>query len=366
MIRFREFAARQAATLYWLLVLTLMTVELTVFWVEIAPYNNKTVCAAISLAETMTLLCPYWWLPRKWRAAVLIPSWIMTVFYIANILNFRFWERLLPFMLATQAGNANGVLVHSALGVARWSDVLFFAVPVVLTTVWFIRPVRRNVMRRSYPVWLRLDATMLTIVAFLAAQYVMAISYFPMKDKSVKAVYNMKFFTPRDAYLNTETSVYFLMFGQNLYILYQLSTILSDSHVDLSPQQHKSLEEFCTGLDPQEVSMQANRGKNLIFIIVESLDAEIVGRTLNGREITPNLNALARSNTSVSCLRVRPQIGEGNSCDGQLMYNVGLLPTTRYVGGADYVPALYRLPAMSRQLADSVPRVAVFADQGNG
>lgn len=48
------------------------------------------------------------------------------------------------------------------------------------------------------------------------------------------------------------------------------------------------------------------------------------------------------------------------------MYNVGLLPTSVYVGSADYVPALDRLPSLSRHLPDSVDRAAIFADHGNG
>lgn len=366
--RLADYAARHAATLLWLFASVLLATELAVFRAEVCGGGSRAMCMAIGAAETIVLLAPYWWLPRRWRALVLVPVWFMTVFYVVNILNFRFWGRLMPFMLATQAGNANGVLVHSALDVVRWGDMLYVAVPVVLTAMLCVRRVRRAVAAERYKLHTRLDATMLAAVTFLCGQYLTTVSAVPIKDKSVRAVarYKAAVAQREDAYLNTETLTHFLLFGQNIYCLYQFSTILSDGRVDLTQEQADELARFCAVLDPQAACMEENRGKNLILIIVESLDADIIGRKLNGREITPNLNALAHSRSSVSCLRVRPQIGEGNSSDGQLMYNTGLLPTSRYVGGADYVPALEHLPALSRQLPDSVRRVAVFADPGNG
>ena len=367
-----RFVVRHAASLYWMLALIVLSAMLFMFGQEVLSVRrNFQERLLVSIADSMVLLLPYWWLPRRWRGLVLVPLWLMAAFYAGNLLYFRFWGRLLPFMLVTQAGNANGVLVDSAIGVLRASDVVYVLLPTMITLLWCLRPVRKAVMNGKFRLWQRLDASMIAAALFFGAMYVGArqfCSYCNIKDLGVAETfrkYNELSSRP-DAYFQSDTRAYFTFNGQTKYLLYQTGTLLSDGHVDLSKDQCAGFAAYCASADPQETALAENRGKNFIFIIVESLNADIVDRRINGREITPNLNALARSPRSVTCLRVRPQIGEGNSADGQLMYNVGLLPTSVYVASADYVPGLYNLKTMAGLLPDSPDRAAIFADPGNG
>jgi phosphoglycerol transferase MdoB-like AlkP superfamily enzyme len=68
--------------------------------------------------------------------------------------------------------------------------------------------------------------------------------------------------------------------------------------------------------------------KNLIFIIVESLNSFVVNQKIDGREVTPTLNALIREPGTVSALNVETQILTGASSDGQFIYNTGMLPSS--------------------------------------
>lgn len=297
MKRLKLFCSRHAATLYWLLVLVLISTELYLFYREIADGTHDLKLIAVSLADTFVLLAPYWLLPKKWRGMLLIPVWGLSVFYIANILNYRFWGRLLPFMLIRQAGNANGVLVDSALGVIKPLDIMYVAVPLVLTSLWCLRAVRRSVGHETYKPWLRIDMLMIAFVAFMGGQYVSATNVETGCNPSdVRKLYGIKFRFLGDTnpYLASNTKWYFMFFGQNVYLSYQISTLLSDGHIDLTPEQSSSLEEYCRTADQQETALTANRGKNVVLIIVESLNASIVNRRLNGREITPVLNSPLR------------------------------------------------------------------------
>lgn len=66
--------------------------------------------------------------------------------------------------------------------------------------------------------------------------------------------------------------------------------------------------------------------KNLIIIIVESLNSWLLNRTINGIEITPNLNRFIKEDSVISALHILPQVKDGRSSDGHLMINTGILP----------------------------------------
>jgi phosphoglycerol transferase MdoB-like AlkP superfamily enzyme len=71
---------------------------------------------------------------------------------------------------------------------------------------------------------------------------------------------------------------------------------------------------------------------NVVMIIVESLEAWPLGKSVEGQEITPCLNRLlADTATTWMAPRVLSQVGPGRSIDGQLLMTTGLLPMADYV-----------------------------------
>lgn len=77
-------------------------------------------------------------------------------------------------------------------------------------------------------------------------------------------------------------------------------------------------------------------GKNLIVIQVEALQSFVLGRSVGGVEITPNLNRLARHGLNFQ--ETYHQTAMGNSADAEFLVNTGLFPApsgvayTRYAG----------------------------------
>lgn len=80
-------------------------------------------------------------------------------------------------------------------------------------------------------------------------------------------------------------------------------------------------------------------GKNLVVLQVEALQAFVLGRSVGGVEITPNLNRLARRGLNFT--ETYHQTAMGNSADAEFLVNTGLFPApsgvayTRYAGN-DY------------------------------
>ena len=68
----------------------------------------------------------------------------------------------------------------------------------------------------------------------------------------------------------------------------------------------------------------AAQGRSVVFLLVESLQGFVVGLTVNGHEITPNLNRLRRE--SLWSAALVDQAGEGRTSDAELINATSLLP----------------------------------------
>lgn len=88
---------------------------------------------------------------------------------------------------------------------------------------------------------------------------------------------------------------------------------------------------------------------NIVFILVESLEAWPIGATVEGREITPNLNRyIAGTPRKWAATKVLSQVGPGRSIDGQLLTTAGMLPTMDKVYSMTFADNVY--PHLSQAL----------------
>lgn len=68
------------------------------------------------------------------------------------------------------------------------------------------------------------------------------------------------------------------------------------------------------------------RKKTLVVIFCESLESWVINRKVEGKEITPNLNAAIADSHTLYAPHVLTQVKGGRSIDGQLLVNAGILP----------------------------------------
>ncbi len=68
----------------------------------------------------------------------------------------------------------------------------------------------------------------------------------------------------------------------------------------------------------------ALEGKNLLILQIESLEAFVLGQSIDGQVITPRINTLLEQSLSFS--NFFEQVGNGTSSDADLMVNTGLYP----------------------------------------
>jgi phosphoglycerol transferase MdoB-like AlkP superfamily enzyme len=105
-------------------------------------------------------------------------------------------------------------------------------------------------------------------------------------------------------------------------------------------KQHKTEEKF--------VKKNKATKKNVILLIVESLESFPIGNKLNGTEITPNLNRLLKDGKCLYAPHVVPQVNSGHSSDAQLIFNAGMLPP--HIGAACFRYARNRYFTLAKAL----------------
>lgn len=109
--------------------------------------------------------------------------------------------------------------------------------------------------------------------------------------------------------------------------------ILKDQSV-LSPEDEQKVSSWLNKhhsiTDPyynqRESSDTISHPSNLIIILCESFESWLLGKNVEGNELTPNLNKLLNDSSTFYAPNVLTQVGHGRSIDGQLLILAGLLP----------------------------------------
>jgi len=366
-----NYLNRNAATTYGLCTILLLSAGLFVLTCTAGGVFSFYV-AVYSILEISFIFIPYWWLNGRWRMVALIPVWILSVLFLCNILYFRFWNSLMPFSLLSQAKNTNGVLIDSAIGVLRAQDIIFAAAPLAATAIWFWKAGAEAIARQRFSLSKKVSATAISCIAYSLLLFII----YPMRiesRKESKTGYNIikladqgyKMAIHPDKY-NMTLHNSLIYDGLTVHIMQELIEMFSViEQLNLTTAEKSQLQTYINNNDISSSSGKST-DKNLIFIIVESLDPEVIDLSVNGRQIAPVMNALCREDGSISCLHVKSQAANGHSSDGQMIYNLGLLPTQKGIAAADYVPQLTNLPSLPRLMPEQYIREAIFADDGIG
>lgn len=111
-------------------------------------------------------------------------------------------------------------------------------------------------------------------------------------------------------------------------------------------------------------SLPTIMGKNLILILVESLQSWPIGLKVGEVECTPNINKLVIQEDAVFFRKVIPQVKDGRSSDAQLLINTGLLPLT--TGAASSLCAANTFPSLAAALKmQGYTSVSFICDEKN-
>lgn len=134
-------------------------------------------------------------------------------------------------------------------------------------------------------------------------------------------------------------------------------------HQGISTEEKNFVENFMRRL-PRGIDKCDSVGvkQNLILILVESMQSWPIGLTVDGVEVTPNIDRLLRQTNTVYFPKEMPQTKDGRSSDAQLLINTGLLPLV--MGAASGTCTHNTFPSLAGALKEKGYETASFICDG--
>lgn len=288
---------------------------------------------AYSLVDALLLVIPFWFLRRRWRWTLLICTTLLSLFVIVAIYYARVFHELIPVRMFTLTENFGGLLFKSWFALVGWSDILFVLLLVAPFAIYFIfrKQIKSEPRFTQVFRWLSVVTTLTLYLTIQAYAYYDMYRYFKNEYGSVNAL---------EVFGSIYTQVFDIDIDERLYQFNGFLThTVMDAYMELSRPsirieldvaQRRSITDFIatkySDFQINDTININNRSKNIVFIIVESLNAEVIGKKVNGNEIVPTLNRLIDDSTTFSAAKVIPQIKLGSSGDGQMLSLTGLFP----------------------------------------
>ena len=339
-------------------------------WVGTLDGRNPLAIFIRVLADALVLMLPFWFLPQRLRWTVFIPLFLMPMWCIGSIWYFRFWKDIPALNSLLLVGNLNHELLNSVKALWDLKDLLLFLPSLFTLVLYIIIPADRKRSFRKEKRSLKVAWSMCiaTVLCFILAQHLYTRSYMKYYNGNGIAISYGKATTDR---LITPILSVQLDVRCNGWLIYTVKSAIQavkllNLHQELSDAEIEDISSFIDSSPafsiPDSVSL-ANKDKNVILILVESLNSFAVKQIVNGKPVCPTMLSLLNREGTVSALDIITQIRTGGSGDGQLIVNTGLLPlpdfsTSIVTGNTNRFIAL-------PECLDRKESVAVFGDDAS-
>ncbi len=304
------------------------------FYNVVPTYNVYLAFLLIMLAFSFLLTGRF----RLWfLIAVNISFSFMLLF---DLWYFRAFGTFLSIHVLKQSANLEN-LAASILSMSREEDIrLFYDIPVLFAAAILVRNRQKQAGRNI----------LIYFVLTIAAAGYLAYAHYEF-DISPERGRKQYLFTM--CWAPTQTITGLSPAGYHLFDAY--SYITESRPFVLSDEDERDIAAWYTekreGL-PDNKYKGLFRGKNLIFIQVESLETFYLRHDLNGREITPNLNSLL--NNSLYFSDFYEQVSNGTTADAEFMANTSVYPLRRGTAYFRYPDNTYNsLPKLLNRLGYS-------------
>lgn len=353
--------------------LLVMAVLIAVWWWEGVTTGSQSGRTALArflkyLGDAALLTTPFLFFGRRYRWTILIPVYVITLWAVGSVWYYRFWGDLPGFTSVLLIGNVGTELARSVLALWKWSDALILLLPVVLTGcyVWGWRKV---VKKFSLPKFWKLSFPVCAVFLFMVGQAVCShvrrsyTASFGQEESLVSATINRisnGIITNSNDLATNGPIVHFFKSVRDLVRLFSLKIPLDDIN-------RQTVESFISTTPafpalPDSI-LQSNQNKNVIIIVVESLNAYALSTKVDGQDVAPVMRGLLTEEGTLSALNIMTQVNTGGSSDGQMILNTGLyplqnLPTANVLGTDNSFPGLPKI-------LDREENIAIFGDDGN-
>lgn len=316
-----------------------------------------------ALGDAALIMTPYWLLSPKWRWTALLPIWLFALWGVSNIAYYRFWGDLIPPASVTMGGNVDGNLMEYGFSLLRPRDLLFLLIPSSSTFLYFfVKPQQCG----SFPIKYKIAFLCLSIMIGLCGQFSYFKSTYSWRNSISQRSFNEGLhdhfiggYSGQNQLYTYNGAVYY-----GFRFIYDIFEVLSNS-IELTNSQVEEIKKFLDNYTQQ----RDNNGTlhnldslNIVYIIVESLNSDMLHKNVEGFEIMPFLDSLASAEGTVLFDNVVSQTKASSSSDGHLLLMTGLLPPEKVSYSITY-GSKNKFPS----IADVLPahhKYLLLADEG--
>ena len=284
----------------------------------------------VMLADAAVLSLPALFVRRRrW----IVYAWIaLFCCYVAvERMYMHVYHDAMPFSHFLLWGNVNGTLLRSAGGLFGAGELVAFLPLIVLIFVGRKLPEPRRYGR----------GTVLSVIGCALAGY------------AVGAAYNVSRLGRHYSITQPYTTMYkacgyICDNGFVPYVVYSVVTAVTPDR--LSDDDRRRIESYLAR-QPRytDNSYASPQRRNVIVIVVESLNSWMLDRTVCGVEVMPHVDSLLHREGTVAALKLLPQVKDGRSSDGHFIINTGLLPLSSGSVATSYAHNR-RYPSLARAL----------------
>lgn len=243
---------------------------------------------------------------RLW--VTIIIEFVMSLFLYANVVYYRFFNDFLTLPVILHPNNASE-LSGSALALMKGADIFYFTDTIILIALVVFRAIhpQRNIQKR----WIA--AVMASAVLIFSANLALAEADRPqLLTRAFDRNYLVKYlgaynYSIYDAIKTTKSTA---------------QRALADSS-DLSEVQNFTRSHYTP---PNPKYFGKEKGMNVIYVSLESLQNFIIDYKLDGQEVTPFLNSLAHDKHTFYFDNFFHQVGQGKTSDAEFMMANSLFP----------------------------------------
>ena len=244
------------------------------------------------------------------------------IWSFVNVFYVRFFGQYIPLSVISMAGNlTDQAVVNSMAAGFQWTDV-FFLLSLVLFVV-FYRKIGHLFLNNRL-----LTSILLTPIVSFACIFLFYTTYHFLKSetRSNMALYKIRmtgllYGDGRNSFPNMTR----FCIGSTRVLageVYDLFHVMV-----LTAQQREEIASEAADLSQRVTGHVVNPAiKNVVFIVLESFLSSPIDLKVDGKEITPFLNALKQDSATYYNGHVASNITMGESGDGQFIYMTGLLP----------------------------------------
>lgn len=267
----------------------------------------------------------FWLLTPKWRWAIIVPVWIYGIWCVANLVYYRFWGDILSPAAISATGNANSDLLKYAIALLQWPDLSFLVIPAAASIVIVLIPSGGSFSLKEKMVGFIM--TLVLVVLGHLSYLVTQVRYYRHDfDEGTEKAISEYYLAEEPSRLNFYHRGLLFYFFRALYDTYNVLW----PNIELTAEEQQEISEYLRAYSQRQVAQGKVDSLNVVYIIVESLNADVLNKHINGLTVAPTLDSLSALDGTVTFDNVVSQVGNSCSSDGHLILLTGLLPPRKY------------------------------------